>query len=205
MSIKFFQEITQILRKLPYIGNRGAEKLMLYFLQNRESTLMDLENALKKIKEKIVFCEKCGFCDATNPCFICKRPGGHILCIVPCIEDLFRIEKTQCFHGHYHILGGILMTEDFYCDVNSISVQKLLQRVQPNPGHQKIEEIIFAFGGSPEAEIAKHQLHKKILEVNPGVKITELSYGMPFGGEIHNVGNETLSCALMRRYIIKGK
>jgi recombination protein RecR len=69
---------------------------------------------LNDLKSSLTFCENCGNVDISSPCSICnsnKRKSEKV-CVVEDIGDLWAIEKSKAYDGHYHVLGGVLSAID---------------------------------------------------------------------------------------------
>ena len=67
-------------------------------------------DALREVKEKIVFCSICNNLTDVNPCLYCSNPkrDRSIICVVEEPYNLVAVEKTRSFRGLYHILHGTL-------------------------------------------------------------------------------------------------
>ena len=67
-------------------------------------------DAIREVKEKIIFCSVCNNLTDTDPCRTCADEGrDHAsICVVEEPHNLVVIEKSGQFRGLYHVLHGSL-------------------------------------------------------------------------------------------------
>ena len=61
--------------------------------------------------DKLKLCQECFIYSDHDICEICRHPRrGELksICVVENINDLLAIERSEQYHGYYHILGGVL-------------------------------------------------------------------------------------------------
>src|SRR3989338_10832524 len=106
--------LIQLISKLPGLGPRSGKRIALHLLQNRTTTLPALTESLQVVGVKVQDCSVCGNLDSRNPCGLCQDPrrDGSLLCVVETVADLWALERTASFKGHYHVLGGVLSALD---------------------------------------------------------------------------------------------
>ena len=100
-------DLIELFSKLPNLGPRSARRIVLHLLKNKEKIIPKVISLLNDLKSSLTFCENCGNVDIASPCSICnstKRKSEKI-CVVEDIGDLWAIEKSKAFDGHYHVLG----------------------------------------------------------------------------------------------------
>ncbi len=105
--------ITQLSR-LPGIGQRTAQRLTFHLLKVDADEANALADAIREVKEKIGFCERC-FNLAEGPlCAICSDPrrDPSLICVVEDPSDVIALERTHEYRGLYHVLGGALSPID---------------------------------------------------------------------------------------------
>ena len=183
--------------KLPGLGQRSAQRIALHLLKHKDRSLYPLINALNIAKSKIINCLKCGNIDTINPCSICqdKKRDEESICVVEDISDLWTFERTGFYKGLYHVLGGALSALDGI-GLKELSIDQLIQRLQ----EKKIKEIILALSATTEGQTTSHVIFEKI-ESFP-VKVTQLAQGVPIGGEVHYLDENTLNAAFQARKTI---
>ena len=92
------------------------------------------------------------------------------------------------FRGLYHVLGGVIAPLDGI-GPEQLRIKSLLERLKVEP----IEEIIFALSPSIEGETTTMYLSRilKLLDI----KLSQIAYGIPVGGELEWVDEMTLGRA----------
>ena len=181
--------------KLPGLGRRSAQRIALYLLNNKNHSLIPLLKILEESKQKIINCETCGNIDTVSPCNLCTNPKRdlHTICVVEDISDLWTFERIGNYNGLYHILGGTLSaingigTED-------LAITKLIDRINK----QKAKEVILALSTTIEGQTTTHVISDK-LESITGIIISRLAQGVPIGGEMHYLDENTLNAAFQSR------
>jgi recombination protein RecR len=188
--------LIQLFSKLPGLGKRSAERLVLHLIKKKELALYPLIEALQETAHNIHPCSFCGCLDVRDPCFICsdKNRDPSILCVVQDMSDLLAFERTGSFHGLYHVLGGVLSALEGV-GPQDLNIQKLLSKVQK----QKFDEIVLATNATLEGQTTFHYLRD--LLIPSGIKVTRLAFGVPLGGELHYLDEGTLSTALKARQV----
>ncbi len=181
--------------KLPGIGRRSAQRIALFLLKNKDKNLIPLIKSLENAAEKIKECNICGNIDMQIPCQIClneKRDKSSI-CIVEDISDLWTFEKIGFYRGLYHIVGGSLSAIQGI-GTNEIKLQHLIDRIKNN----NIKEVILALSTTIEGQTTSYVIIDK-LENFKELNITRLAQGIPMGGEVHYLDENTLNTAFQSR------
>ena len=124
-------DLIELFSKLPNLGPRSARRIVLHLLKNKEKIIPKVISSLEELKSSLTYCENCGNVDIASPCSICnsdKRKSEKI-CVVEDIGDLWAIEKSRAFDGHYHVLGGVLSAIDGI-GPDELNISSLLKKVQ---------------------------------------------------------------------------
>ena len=190
--------LINIFAKFPSLGNRSARRIVLYLLKRKENLIPILINQLSNLKDLLSFCKICGNIDTCNPCQICedqKRKSDKI-CVVEDVGDLFAIEKSKAYDGHYHVLGGVLSAIDGV-GPEDLSITSLFDRINKH----EIKEIILATNATVEGQITAQYISENC--PNKKVLITRLAQGMPVGAELDVLDLNTLSTAFSSRLQMK--
>ena len=190
-----FEKLIEKLEKLPGVGNKTA---LRYAFKMLEFSKEELEETGKIIQDlsKVKKCENCGFLTDEDFCKFCKDEGrdNKTLMIVENSQDVVAIEKTNSYHGLYHVLGSLISsTKGIYPD--DINFQKLLDRLN------NVEEVIIALTSSMDGEMTSLYI-SKLLE-DKGIKVTRLASGLPMGGSLDYADELTIISALNNRKEIK--
>ena len=181
--------------KLPGLGRRSAQRIAIYLLKNKSAKLSPLIKTLIDAQTNIVDCNKCGNIDMIDPCNLCqnsKRDDNTIL-VVEDVSDLWTFERTGFYKGKYHVLGGSLSAMNGL-GINELRISKLIDRIKV----QKIDEVILALSTTMEGQTTSHVIADK-LEKFKELTITRLAQGIPMGGEVHFLDENTLNAAFQSR------
>ena len=181
--------------KLPGLGRRSAQRIAIYLLKNKSAKLSPLIKTLTDAQTNIVDCNKCGNIDMIDPCNLCqnsKRDDNTIL-VVEDVSDLWTFERTGFYKGKYHVLGGSLSAMNGL-GINELRISKLIERIRV----QKIDEVILALSTTMEGQTTSHVIADK-LEKFKDLTITRLAQGIPMGGEVHFLDENTLNAAFQSR------
>ncbi len=120
-------------KRLPGIGHKNAQRLAFYILRRPEAEVERFVEALREVKQKIVFCTVCNNMTDVNPCLYCTSPNRDrsIICIVEEPYNLVAVEKTRSYKGLYHILHGCL-SPIRGIGPDELMLANLLPRLMPN-------------------------------------------------------------------------
>lgn len=181
--------------KLPGIGPKTAARLTFYLLRAPEQEALGLAEALRELKERTVFCQRCHNVAEASPCAICsndERDAG-LLCVVEEPSDVLAIERTREFKGLYHVLHGAISPVDGI-GPEQLKIAELLARIQVEP----ICEVLIATNPNLEGEATAMYLARLISPL--AVRVTRLAHGLPVGGDLEYADEVTLSRALSGRH-----
>jgi len=195
MSNSEIDKLINEISKLPGLGRRSAQRIALYLLKNKDRSLIPLVNTLSEANLKIVNCAICGNIDMVNPCSLCnnnKRDQQTIL-VVEDVSDLWTFERIGFFKGMYHVLGGSLSAMNGI-GTDELTISKLLKRIDS----QKVNEVILALSTTMEGQTTSHVVADKLEEFE-NLVVTRLAQGVPIGGELHFLDENTLNTAFQSR------
>lgn len=179
------------LEKLPGIGPKSAQRLAFYVLRLPAEEAKKLADAIIEVKEKIGFCSICYNFSDCEICELCSdaRRDSSLLCVVAEPRDLIAMEKTNEFHGFYHVLQGVISPMDGI-GPEQLRVRELLGRIQDG----QVKEIILATNPTVEGETTAMYLAGLLKPF--GVKVTRIAHGLPVGGDMDYADQATLIQAL---------
>jgi recombination protein RecR len=191
------QTAIEELSKLPSIGRKTAQRLALYILKSDENSVESLVQAIKELKTKLRFCERCYNIAVDNLCEVCKshKRDSSLICVVEEASDVIAIEKSHEFSGLYHVLGGVLSPLSGI-NPESLKIKQLIKRFET----EDIAEIILALNPDTEGETTALYLAKLIKPL--GIKVTRLASGLPIGGDLEFADEATIGRAVLRRISI---
>ena len=180
------------LSKLPGVGRKTAQRLAFYILKSDEEDNINLSDAIKDIKSKIIFCESCGMMTENNICDICadSNRDRNVICVVEQPQDIYPFEKTNTYKGKYHVLGGVLSPLDGI-GPEDLNLERLYRKIEDGM------EIILATNPSIEGDTTCLYLAKKLEDM--GAKVTRLARGLPVGSDLEYMDDLTLVRAMEGR------
>lgn len=181
--------------KLPGIGPKSAQRLVMHLLRQPDSKLHPLGQAVLKLKENVQFCQDCWNIAECNPCPICdnEERDKEMICVVEDVLDVVALEKTGEFKGLYHVLHGALSPVDGV-GPDQLKMAALFERVK---GKGPIREVILATNPSLEGEATALYIQKHLMA--EGMEITRIARGLPVGGDLEYADSVTLSRAMKGR------
>lgn len=193
-SAKEIEDSIHLLSKLPGLGKRSARRAVLHLINNRNLQLKPLIEALERTYQSVSVCKICGNIDSQNPCSICTNPkkDSTLLCVIEDVADLWAIERSHIYQGHYHVLGGVLSAIDGK-GPEDLRIASLETRVKEG----EIQEIILATNATVEGQTTAHYITDLLTPYN--IKMTRLAQGVPIGGELDYLDEGTLGTALQAR------
>jgi len=180
--------------QLPGIGPKTASRLTFYLLRRPAEQVEALADAIRDLKQKIVFCTVCFNITEQTPCAICRDEGRDrsILCVVEEPLDVVAIDRTGEYRGLYHVLhGAISPVEGIGPD--ELRINELLARLKDQP----VQEVLLATNPNLEGEATAMYLARLLQPL--GLRVTRLARGLPVGGDLEYADAVTLSRALEGR------
>ena len=189
---KEIEELIAIISKLPGLGPKSAKRIVLKLINNREELAKPLVNILAQVYKNVIRCKICGNLKSSNSDCTCSNKNCEQICVVENIADMWVIQSSGIYKGHYHILGGTLPNLEGKKD-NGLLVSSLINRVQKN----SVKEVILATSATIEGQTTAHYIHDRLKATK--VKISKLAQGVPVGGEIEFLDDGTLYSAFKNR------
>lgn len=182
--------------KLPGIGQKSAQRLAFYILNQPKETAEGFAQALLDAKEKVYTCKVCQNLTDSETCAICSNPARDrgVICVVTDPKDVIAFERTREYNGLYHVLHGTISPLGGV-GPDDIRIKELLERVADE--NEDVREVIIATNPDTEGEATAMYLSRLLRPF--GIKITRLAYGMPVGGHLEYVDEVTLMRALEGR------
>jgi len=188
------QRLVSSLKRLPGIGEKSATRLAYFLLSASDSLLVELSDAIGRLKADTVVCDSCYSLSDSNPCPICANPKRDrtLVCVVEEPADLASIEKSGSFQGLYHVLGGALSPIDGMGPEN-LRIGELEARVRDSD----IVEVILATNPNVEGDATAHFIADRL--AGSTAAITRIAYGMPLGGDLEYTDHVTVGRSLENR------
>jgi len=182
------------LSRLPGVGPKTASRLTFYLLRAGQEQTVALADALKDLHEKVIFCSKCFNISEADPCSVCadEHREQNVICVVEEPLDVLAIERTQDYHGLYHVLHGAIAPVEGI-GPEDLRIAELVERV----GQLQPREIIIATNPNMEGDATAIYIQRQL--EGAGVTVTRLARGLPIGGDLEYADEVTLSRALAGR------
>ena len=187
--------ITELAR-LPGVGQRTAQRLAFHILSQPRDQALPLADAIREVKDTVRLCEICFNLAVERTCRICQdeRREASAICVVEQPSDVIPIERTNEFHGRYHVLGGALSPIDGV-DPEDLHIAELLDRVEGG----ETREVVVATNATTTGEATALYLADALRERAPSVAVTRLASGLPVGADLEYADEVTLGMALRGR------
>ena len=188
------EDLIKQFSKLPGLGPKSAKRIILKLINNKENMIKPLAKSLANVFKNIVRCNDCGNLKLLNKKCICENNLNNYdkICIVENLADMWVIESSNIFKGHFHILGGTLNPNDNFQQKNLL-IDSLIKRIKKN----SLKEVIIATSATVEGQTTAHYIEDAI--GNDKIKISKLGQGLPVGGEIEQLDDGTLISAFKNR------
>ena len=188
------EKLTEQFARLPGIGGKTAQRLAFYVLRLPEEEAREFADAIIDAKRSVTLCPVCRNLSAGGLCPICAAPkrDGSVICVVADPRDVAAMERAREYHGHYHVLHGVLSPMN-HVGPDDLQIKPLLDRVAKGG----VEEVIMATNPDTEGEATALYIARLLKPF--GVKVTRLAYGIPVGGHLEFADDATLMRALEGR------
>jgi recombination protein RecR len=183
--------------KLPGIGKKTALRLVLHLLKEEAEDVQHFSDVLSRMRTEIKFCQRCHNVADADICSICANSmrKQDVICVVENIRDVIALESTQQFNGTYHVLGGVISPLDGV-GPSQLNIETLINRAQK----EEVLEIIFALSPTIQGDTTIYYIQKKLPTTT---KVTTISRGIAFGGELEYADEMTLARSLQNRLPIE--
>lgn len=189
------EKLIEALRKYPGVGKKTAERFALFTVNRLDTDNIDqIIEAYLHIKEDIFNCPICGNITDTDPCYVCKDESRDqsTIVVVEDAKDVIVMEKTNKYHGLYHVLNGAISPSNGI-GPEDIKLKELLERLK----NDTIKEVILATNLSNEGEITSQYINRLLKDTN--ILVTRIAHGIPAGGNLEFADEITLSKAMEGR------
>lgn len=194
-----FDHAQKLLRQLPGLGFRSAERIALHLLVEHPEKLEPLLNALRDAAARLRRCSQCGnLTEATGGdalCEICRDPTRRTeqLCLVETVTDLLAMERAGAYRGLYHVLHGKL-SPLHKVGPEDLNLATLTKRLEGGA----VKEVVLALSNDIEGEATCHYIQEKLL-AGHRLAVSRIGFGLPSGSGLTYADADTLRSALAAR------
>jgi len=187
-------KLIQVLKRLPGVGNKSAERFAFHLLTWPEEQLHELGAVVRATKDQLKQCRECGCLMGSEGCFLCvaSQRDSQVMCVIATPRDVFSIEETQEYRGFYHVLNGLLSPLDRR-GPEHLSIPKLKERLSA----LQVKELVIALDSTLEGDATALYLKQELAQYP--VCISRLAFGLPMGSSLDYVDGGTLARALAGR------
>jgi recombination protein RecR len=202
--LDYAEPVTRLIdefKRLPGVGHKSAQRLAFHLLRVPTEEATRLIDAIREVKEKIVFCSTCNNLTDADPCRYCASPtrDRSIICVIEEPYNLVAIEKTREYNGQYHVLHGSL-SPIRGIGPEELKIKNLLERMRPREDGADVQEIILATNPNTEGEATANYLGRLLKPL--GVRVTRIAMGLPVGSDLEYADEVTMHKALTNRHEI---
>jgi len=187
-----FSRLVGEFKKLPGVGERTALRLAFHLLKSPQN-LTALASALTDVHDRVRNCSICFAVTEDDPCAICSgNRDATVICVVENSQDLMAMERSNAYHGVYHVLGGAISPLSGVGPAE-LHVAELIERVDKGG----VSEVVIATNFTVEGEATALYLNKLLKSFD--VKVSRLAHGIPLGSDIEFVDAATVQWAFQSR------
>ncbi|ALD65918.1 toprim domain-containing protein [Spiroplasma cantharicola] len=183
-------KIIEELKSIDGIGKKVAEKILFDLIINKNK-ISSLETVINEIKKSYSECNTCFYFKENNVCTFCnnKNRNQNIICVVSTKLDAIKIAKSN-YNGLIHVLNGeINLNKNI--GPEKIKISELFVRIS------KGIELLLALNLTFEGEVTSNYIANKAKGICE--KISRIARGIPLGGVLDYIDQETLNDAILNR------
>lgn len=186
--------LIQELSRLPGIGQKSAQRLAFFLVNQPRQNVEALSQAILEAKEHVRSCKICCTMTEEEICPICADPSrDHTqIMVVEDARDMAAYEKTRQYHGVYHILQGVISPLSGV-EPKDIRIKELLERLRDD----NVKEVILATNPTVEGETTALYISRLLKPI--GIRVSRIANGVPVGGDLEYIDEVTLLRALEGR------
>ena len=193
-SSKLLEDAVKAFTTLPGVGKKTALRLALHLIHQPEDQVTFFSHAILNMRNNIKHCQVCFNLSDDLICGICKDKSRlkKLICVVESVRDVMAIEDTNQYRGTYHVLGGIISPLEGI-GPSALHIDELVNRV----AGEEVEEVIMAISPTIEGETTLFYISRQLQPFQ--VKISTISRGVAFGGELEYADELTLGRSILSR------
>jgi recombination protein RecR len=191
--------LIHLLSRLPGVGEKTAQRYVLYLAGEEGGLAADLGRELAALTENVRPCERCRNLAevddrGTALCGICRdtRRDPTLLCVVARVQDLLAVERSSAMRGRYFVLGRLLSPLDGV-GPDELPLALLVSRIKQDG----VKEVILATPPSVDGEATALFLAQELTTLR--VQISRIASGVPHGGDLEFSDQITLGRAISGR------
>lgn len=190
-----FDQAVKLLKQLPGLGHRSAERIALHLFAEQPQRLPELLTSLAKAGRELCRCSVCGNLAEGTQCSVCADPrrDASTICVVESVPEVQSLERAGVFKGTYHVLHGKLSPLRGV-GPEQLNIASLLQRT----AEPAVREVILAISNDMEGAATCHFLQEELRSC-AHIHVTRIGFGLPSGSGLGLADPTTLRSALEGR------
>jgi recombination protein RecR len=188
------QNLVEQFKRLPGVGAKSAQRLAFHVLKTPREDAERLCDAIREVKDRVTYCSVCNNITDVEPCAFCADDSRdhRVICVVEEPQNVHVVEKTDGFHGVYHVLlGAISPLQGIGPD--DLKIKGLLTRIDKGG----VEEVILATNPTVEGEATAIYLARLLKPL--GLRVTRIATGIPVGSDLEYADELTMGKAMEGR------
>ena len=192
------ERLIEAFERLPGIGRRTAERLAFHVL--RDPAAMELAEAMRDASGNTRRCAQCHNVTERDPCELCADPAraSDQLLVVEEPRDVEAVERSQAYHGRYHVLLGAYNPAEG-TEERHLTVRALVQRV----ARGGVREVILATDPDAEGEATAQLVLAALDRAGQKLKVTRIARGVPAGSALEYLHKGVIQDALTGRVVLR--
>lgn len=185
-------------RRLPGVGARTAERLALSVLHWEPDEIRDFGRLVSSLPDRVGECRVCGNLAEGEQCPVCldATRDRTVICVVENAEQVPVLERSGCYRGLYHVLGGRIVPLDGI-GPEDLRIAELCARLD----NREVRELILATNSDMEGEATAIYLSRELQR--PELTISRIAAGVPVGADLSYADSATLTTAFSSRRPLK--
>lgn len=194
---QYLDRLISALRLMPGIGPVSASRIACYLLERRRTDGIEMAETILESLKNITSCPDCrNYKDPEGElCAFCADPSRRTLgqlCVVESPLDVQAIENSGSFKGCYFVLHGRISPLD------GIGPEELgFALLQKRLATGEVKEMILAISQTVEGEATAQYL--AALAGKYQVAVSRIATGVPLGGSLESVDQDTLASSFIYR------
>ncbi|MBN4089271.1 toprim domain-containing protein [Mycoplasma enhydrae] len=190
---KKIDEIVDLLKKIPGISIRQANKIINFFLDNDVDESKELFNKIIELASQTTKCIQCLAYTSKELCDICSdKSRQKKLYVVSTNNDINKFEQLDIPKGKYFIFNELV-------DLKNVSEKFELKLKKLFELSKQFDEIILALNSDFNGQITMRYIEKKLRDELKYYNVYQLSIGIPFGMSIDAVDLITLKQSILNK------
>ncbi len=202
-----FEQLIQLFKKFPGIGQRQARRFVYFILQQPDTYTRKLVDGIQNTRRRFHLCQESFqyFYDdnpneTLSPIVRDSERTKEFLMVVLKDMDLEAVEQSHVYNGQYFVLGGFIPMLEGKSTATA-RTHELLDLITQRANNNNLREIILALPLNPEGEYTRAFISAQLepLAQQFNIKISTLGRGLSTGTELEYIDHDTFQNAFEGR------